>query len=124
MLKKTITYEDFNGVKRTEDFFFNLNKAELLELQFGESGGLSNILERIVAENDSQKMMEMFKKVITMSYGQKSDDGKRFIKNQQVLEYFTSTNAFSDLFMEIATDADKAAEFIKAILPADISQAS
>ena len=117
MLKKTITYTDYDGNQRTEDFYFNFNKAEVLEMEMGVAGGLSATLNKIVAEQDSKRIMEYFKDIVLKAYGQKSPDGKRFIKNQTLRDEFMQTEAYSDIFMELATDADAAAKFINAIIP-------
>lgn len=118
MLKKTITYKDFNDVERTEDFYFNLTQAEVTEMEMSTSGGLAEMLQRIVAAKDIPTIIKVFKDIILRSYGIKSADGKRFIKSTTIAEEFTQTNAYSQLFMELATNADRAAEFINAIMPA------
>lgn len=123
MLKKTITYTDFNGVNRTEDFYFNLTNAELTELEMSRKGGLTAYIERISNTQEAPELIKLFKEIIALAYGVKSDDGRRFIKNQAVLEDFTQTEAYSSLFMELATDADAAAKFISGILPADKAKA-
>lgn len=117
MLKKTMTYIDFNGESRTEDFYFNLTKAELAEMNLSTEGGLDKLIERITNTKDVPRIVEYFKRVICASYGRKSPDGRRFIKNAEVLEDFTSTQAFSDLYMELIADEQAAADFIKGILP-------
>lgn len=117
MLKKTITYTDYNNNERTEDFYFNLTKAEVMEMEMGTAGGMQEFLNRIVAEQDSAKIIEMFKKIILKAYGQKSLDGKRFIKSEELSSEFSQTEAYSDLFMELATNADAASAFINGILP-------
>ena len=122
MLKKTITYVDFDGNKRTEDFFFNITKAELMEMELSEVGGLEKMIRKIIAEQDQTKIITIFKDMIKKSYGVKSPDGRKFIKNQEVLDDFMQTEAFSDLFMELATDEEEAAKFIKGIMPADIAE--
>ena len=122
MIKKTISYEDYDGVKRTEDFYFNLSKPELVEMQTSESGGLDKRIEKMQQTQDISKIIELMKEVIQRSYGVKSDDGKRFIKNQEVLDEFLQSEAYSELFMELATDADKAAEFIQGILPKGLAE--
>lgn len=123
MLKKTITYEDYNGNKRTEDFYFNLTKAELTEMNFSVNGGIDTYISRIINEQDAGKIMEIFKEFILKAYGIKSDDGKRFIKNDQVREEFSQTEAYSELFMELATNAEAATAFINGIIPSDIRNA-
>ena len=117
MFKKTIEYTDFNGEKRKEDFYFNLSKAELLEMQLSKDGGLKDFLEKIVKTKDVPKLVEMFKKIILMSYGEKSADGKHFMKSEEIRQSFACTEAYSELFMELATNSDAAAEFINALLP-------
>lgn len=122
MLKKTITYTDYDGEKRTEDFFFYLSKAELIEMQYSENGGLEKLLEKIMKEKDTKRMMELFKKIILKAYGEKSLDGRRFIKNPELTEAFTQTEAYSELFMELATDDKAASDFINGVLPGDLSK--
>lgn len=122
MLKKTITYEDFNGGEVSEDHFFHLSRAELVELEMSTEGGLSNSLQNIIASEDGKQIIAEFKKIILGSYGKKSDDGRRFIKNQQLREEFESSEAYSTLFMELVTDAGKAAEFVNGIVPGNLAQ--
>ena len=122
MLKKTITYEDFNGETVSEDFFFHLSKAELVELEMSHEGGMSGALERIVAAEDGKAIIAEFKNLILGAYGQKSLDGKRFVKNQQMRDEFESTEAYSTLFMELVMDADAAAEFINGVIPAGMAE--
>jgi len=117
MLKKSITYEDFNGEKVTEDFFFHLSKAELVELELSHKGGLSESLQRIVEAEDGKGIIAEFKNIILTAYGQRSEDGKRFIKNTQLREEFESTEAYSELFIELVTDTDAAIEFINGVIP-------
>lgn len=117
MLKKTITFTDFDGVERTEDFYFNLTKAELLEMEMGVEGGMQKMLEKIVAAQDSKKIIETFKEIILKAYGEKSPDGRRFIKSKDIVEGFTQTEAYSKLFMELATDPKAAAAFVNGIIP-------
>jgi hypothetical protein len=118
LIKKTITYTDFNGQQQTEDFYFNLTKAELAEMELsGEGNSLKASLERIVASNDGAKIVSEFKKILEKSYGVRSADGKRFMKSPQAWEEFASSEAYSVLFMELATDANASAEFINALVP-------
>lgn len=120
MIKKTISYTDYDGNQRTEDFYFNLSKPELIEMQTSEVGGLEKKIEKISKEQDIKKIIELMKDIIQRSYGVKSDDGKRFIKNQEILDDFMQSEAYSELFMELATDADAASAFINGILPAGL----
>ena len=122
MLKKTITYEDYDGNERTEDFFFHLTEQELTEWELSVDGGLSGVLQRIVKSKDNRKMIEIFKDLLVKSYGQKTPDGRGFIKNDDVLQTFIYTQAFSDLYMELATDDKAAAEFVKGIMPAGLAK--
>lgn len=121
MLKKTIAYTDYDGNDRKEDFYFNLNKAEVVELQLGTIGGLTKTLEKIVQEKDSGRLIEYFKSIIMKAYGEKSPDGRRFIKSKELCDAFSQTEAYSNLFIELAGDAKAAAEFIDGILPKEAS---
>ena len=122
MLKKTITYTDFNGVARTEDFYFNLSKAELMEMELGTHGGFAEMLHKIVDANDAPTIMKTFKSFILKAYGEKSADGKRFIKSDEISNAFAQTEAYSQIFMELITDAEAAANFINGIIPAELAQ--
>lgn len=117
MYKITKTYTDYNGEERTEDFYFNLNKAELMEMQLSIDGGLEKKIKSIIAAKDTKEMIKIFKELVLSSYGEKSPDGKRFIKNDELREAFMQTEAYSDIFMELATDSDAASKFIKGIVP-------
>lgn len=117
MLKKTITYTDYNGVERTEDFYFNLSKAEIAEMELEIPGGMTALIERITKTKDTPSLVKMFKDLILRSYGEKSDDGRRFIKSKELKENFEQTEAYSELFMELASNADAASEFINGITP-------
>lgn len=118
MLKKTITYTDFNGNERTEDFYFNLTERELTKLELTTPGGFEGMVKRIVNAKSQIQLIELFEQLIKMSYGVKDADGIHFVKNEKVLEEFMSTQAYSDLYMELVTDADKAAAFFNGIVPA------
>lgn len=118
MLKKTITFTDYNGTSRTEDFYFNLTKAEIIEMEMGTSGGLAEMIKRIVAAQDAPAIIKVFKELILKAYGVKSPDGRRFIKSQELSDEFSQTEAYAELFTELAQDADKAAEFVNGIVPA------
>lgn len=121
MLKKRITYEDFNGEEVTEELYFNLSKAELVELELSRPGGMQEHLQKIVESEDGKAIITEFKELILMSYGQRSEDGKRFIKNQELRDEFASTEAYSQLFFELCTDAEKAAEFVNGIIPTGLA---
>lgn len=122
MLKKSVTYTDFNGEEVTEDFFFHLSKAELVELEMSHHGGLSEALKKIIASEDGKSIIAEFKKIILGSYGKRSDDGKRFIKSQELRDEFESTEAYSTLFMELVTNTESAVEFINGIIPAGMAE--
>ena len=122
MIKKTMTYTDFNGVERKEDFYFNLTKAEILEMQLEKEGGLAEKIQAIVDSKNVPELIKIFKELILRSYGKKSDDGKRFIKSPELSREFTQTEAYSELFMELATDSDAASAFINGIIPANLAK--
>lgn len=117
MLKKTITYTDYNGTERTEDFYFNLTKAEVMEMEMSTTGGMAEMIQRIVNAQDAPAIIKIFKELVLKAYGEKSPDGKRFIKNDEIRDAFAQTEAYSILFMELATDADAAAKFVNGIIP-------
>lgn len=117
MLKKTIEYVDYNDVKRKEDFYFNLSKAEVTEMELSTTGGLADTINKVVAAQDVPSIIKIFKSLILKAYGEKSPDGKRFIKSDELSEAFSQTEAYSILFMELATNSDKAAEFVNGIIP-------
>lgn len=122
MIKKTITYTDYNGNERKEDFYFNLNKAEIMRMEMSTRGGLAERIQRIVDAQDAPAIIEVFEDLIEKSFGVKAPDGRGFIKRKEDFESFKSTEAYSILFMELATDADAAAKFINGIVPADMAQ--
>lgn len=123
MLKKTVTYIDFDGNERTEDFFFNLTEQEIAEMELSTEGGLGNFINKAVAAKSQVELIDLFKKLILAAYGVKSADGRRFVKNDAVREDFMSTQAFSDIYMELVQDADKASEFFNGIVPKEKSKA-
>ena len=122
MIKKTITYTDYNGVERTENFYFNLSKAEVVEMEMSTAGGMTESIQKIVDAKDAPAIIRVFKDLVLKAYGIKSDDGRRFIKSKELSDEFMQTEAYSQIFMELATDADKAAKFINGIIPADLAQ--
>ena len=124
MLKKTITYTNYNGVECTEDFYFNLTKAEIMEMELSTSGGLAEMIQKIVAAQDAPAIIKIFKELVLKAYGEKSPDGKRFIKSEEISKAFSQTEAYSILFMELATDADAASAFVNGIVPAIDNQAT
>ena len=147
MLKKTITYIDYNGVERTEDFYFNLSKAEVLELEMGTTGGLTEMINKIVAAQDTPTLIKIFKDLVLKAYGEKSTDGRFFNKSEEISnnfmnspaydklfeklttdatdeirDAFSQTEAYSNLFMELATDAEAASKFFNGIIPDNVDK--
>lgn len=126
MLKKTIAYTDYNGNERTEDFYFNLTQAELMELEMSTTGGLGEMIQNIVKAQDAPAIIKIFKDLVLKAYGEKSPDGKRFMKVSDagvpLFIAFSQTEAYSKLFMELATDSDKAAEFVNGIVPKETAK--
>ena len=117
MLKKTITYTDYDNNERTEDFYFNLSQAEIVEMEMAYPGGMSAMLTKIIAEKDTVKLIGMFKDLVLRAYGEKSLDGKRFVKSKEISEAFSQTEAYNDLFMALALDENEAAAFVNGLLP-------
>ena len=117
MYKYTATYTDYDGVERTEDFLFNLSEAEIVEMEYGVTGGM----QRIVAAKDTKRIMDVFKDLIKRAYGVKSPDGRRFEKDEKLSKEFTETPVYSDMFMKFARDADAAAEFVNKIIPQSVA---
>ena len=122
MYTRTIKYTDYNGVEREEKFSFNLTKAEIMEMEMGTTGGLTELIKKVMATKDVPSIMKIFKDLILKAYGEKSADGKRFIKSEELSREFSQTEAYSILFMELATNADEAAKFVNGIIPADLAK--
>lgn len=120
MLKKTITYTDYFGVERTEECRFNLTESELTMMQLSQNGGMQAYLEKIIQAQDAPAIMDNFRKIIHKSYGVVSEDGRRFVKSDELSTEFEQTEAYNKLFMELCTDADAAAKFVNGILPPKI----
>ena len=118
----TKTYKDWNDVERTEDFRFNLTKAALMEMQYEQEGGMREYLQKIIDAKDQKELMRMFKDLVLRAYGEKSDDGKYFIQNEETKARFAATPVYSEIFMELSTDSDKASAFVNGIMPADINK--
>ena len=121
MYKYTATYTDYDGVERTEDFLFNLSEAEIVEMEYGVTGGMQRMLEQIVAAKDTKRIMDVFKDLIKRAYGVKSPDGRRFEKDEKLSKEFTETPVYSDMFMKFARDADAAAELVNKIIPQSVA---
>ena len=122
MLKKTVSYVDYNGVERTEDFYFNLSKAEVAEMELSVEGGFSKMLEDVVKSKDNVKIVNIFKQMVLKAYGEKSADGRRFVKSEEIAQAFAQTEAYSEIFMELALNSDAAAAFVNGIMPANLDK--
>lgn len=120
MLKKTISYTDYDGNQRTEDFYFNLSKAEITEMELSMEGGMRAYIQRIIAAKSQLELVKLFKDVVLKSYGKKSTDGRLFLKNDAIRAEFEASPAFSAIYMELMSDAQKAANFINGLMPADL----
>lgn len=121
MLKKTISYVDYNGVKREENYYFNLSKAELLEMETGTVGTFTETVSKIIAAKDQPALVKLFKDMILKAYGEKTPDG-RFEKSEEITNKFVSSAAYSELYMELATNDGAAAEFVKGVMPSDLQE--
>lgn len=122
MLMKTIKFEDWDGVEREETFYFNLSEAELMELELGTTGGFTKMMKTIVNKKDVPKLMSTFKELILKSYGEKSLDGRRFIKSKELSEEFMQTPAYDSLFIELITNAKAASDFVNGIVPKKLAE--
>ena len=126
MIKKTVTYTDYNGVERTENYYFNLSKADVMEMEMSTEGGMAESIQKIVDAKDAPAIIRVFKDLVRKAHGVKSDDGRRFMKTKpdgsRYADDFKETEAYSQIFMELATDADAAAKFVNGIVPADLAQ--
>ena len=122
MLKKLIKYTDYDGRERSENFYFYLSKAELVEMEMSEVGGMQKLIQLMIEKQDIPQIMKNMKMIIMKSYGEKSPDGRRFIKSEALSEAFSQTEAYSQLFMELATDENAAANFVNGIVPVDIDK--
>ena len=122
MIKKTIAYTDFNGTERTEDFYFNLTKAELVRMEMGIKGGMTEMLNRMIAAQDEPALVEVFEELIRKSYGVKTPDGRGFVKREEDFEAFKSTEAYSELFMELISSAEASAAFFNGVIPANLAE--
>lgn len=124
MFKEHFEYEDYNGVKREEDHYFNLSQPEIVKLNFSSAGGLKETVLRLTQEQNGGKIIELFERIIQMSIGRKSEDGRRFEKSPEIINDFVSTPMYSMLYMRLATDAEYATKFINAIVPKEVSEAA
>lgn len=122
MIKKTITYEDYNGTERVEDFYFNLSKAELTEMELSTEGGYASMLNKIINSKSLPDLMAEAKKLILKAYGEKSTDGRRFVKSEELSLAFSQTEAYSQLFTQFISDADMASKFVNGVMPAELQK--
>lgn len=122
MLKKTVKYVDYNGVERTEDFYFNLSKAEVAEMEMSVEGGFSAMLQELVNSKNNVRIVQIFKDMVLKAYGEKSPDGRRFVKSKEISEAFAQTEAYSEIFMELALNEEAAAAFVNGIMPANLGK--
>lgn len=122
MISWPITYTDYNGDTVKETCYFNIDKAELIQMQFDVNGTYNQYIERISQEHDLQRLGAEFTKLILGAYGKKSDDGRRFIKSEELTLSFKQSPAYSELLMQLLTDEEKAAKFMRGILPADLNE--
>lgn len=122
MLKKTVTYTDFNDVERTEDFYFHLTEAELSEMDLDAEGNLADKLQKIIDSKNMKEIKDAFKWIVLKAYGEKSEDGRRFMKSEEIRNNFEATQAYSDIWVELATDADAASAFVNGIMPKKINE--
>lgn len=120
MLKRTMTTVDFGGTERTEEYYFNLTRAEIMEMELNTEGGFVQMIDRISAAKSQLELAKLFKQIICKSYGVLSPDGRKFIKNDAILADFMATQAYSDLYYKLASDADEASAFFEGILPEDV----
>lgn len=117
MFKQKVKYTDYNGVEREEELYFNLSQAEVMEMQMTTTGGMAEMIEKIIAAQDVPSIIKIFKDLILKAYGEKSADGKRFIKSEELATAFSQTEAYSTLFMQLAEDAELASAFVNGIIP-------
>lgn len=124
MIKKTVQYVDFNGDSQTEDVYFNLSKAEITEMELSQQGGLlTEHIKKITEAKDNKELITLFKDILVKSIGRRSEDGKRFIKNDAIREEFMSSEAYSTIFMELAFNDEAATEFMNGVMPGDLVKA-
>lgn len=122
MLKREIKYQDFNDEEVVEEFYFNISKSELVELEVEYKDGFSGMIQKIIESKDSKELVKQFKQIVLLAYGQKSADGKHFLKSDEMKTEFSQSAAYNALFMELATDAGAADIFIKGIMPKDMNK--
>lgn len=122
MIKKTVTYKDLNGKERTETFYFHYFESEIMDMEMSEEGGLAERIQRIIDAKDQASLLKVIKKFVVDAYGIKSDDGRRFIKSQEVKDAFVECPAYSKIYMELLTNDELAAEFVNKVVPEDMAE--
>lgn len=122
MYKITETYTDYDDNQRTEDFYFNYSKAELADIQFSVAGGLAGMIDKIIKTNDTPELVKLFRELIQKAYGEKSNDGRRFMKSPELTKEFTETEAYSQIYIRLATDSKAAQDFINHVIPKDMRE--
>lgn len=120
MIKKTVKYTDFDGNERTETFYFHLSRVEASEWELSMDGGLSEHLNKIVEAKDLKTLIKLFKELVLKTYGQKSEDGRSFVKSKELTDGFAQTEAFDKLFMELATNDEAGSAFVNGVIPKDL----
>ena len=124
MLKKTIKYTNYDGVEREKDYFFNLKKSELIDLQYKTPKGFISYIEEITKSGDNSELWKAFRDIVLLAYGEKSDDGERFMKSPEISKAFEETEAFSVLIMELIEEDNAASDFINGIMPDDLGKSA
>lgn len=120
MIKKTVTFTDYNDVEKTQDYYFNLNQAEIMEMELSSAGGMSETIQNVIKSNDTSTLIAIFKDLLLKSYGKKTPEG-RFEKSEALRREFESSAAYPILFVELATDADAASKFMNGVIPANLN---
>jgi len=121
MIKKTVTYEDFNGEKKTKELWFHFSESEITNEELTTEGGLYNTIRKMTEEQDRIMLAKLFRQIILKSYGEKSADGERFMKSQEIMDNFEHSAAYDALYMELATDTQKVSDFVKGTLPKNLA---
>lgn len=121
MLTKTITYTNYNGEKRTKNFYFNLTRTELAKMELTSKAGMEATIKQMVNEDDRAKIIELFEKIVLGAYGEKSSDGEEFLKSKEIVDRFVSHPAYDVLFMELISSDKAMSDFINAVIPNDLA---
>ena len=123
MLTKAITYENYNGEKKTKNFYFHLTKSEIAKMSLYEDGGIEAKIKKMVESGNNAEIMRYFEDFVLSCYGEKSADGEEFVKNDEVRERFKNHPAYDVLFMEFIDGGAKAmSDFINGVIPASMAE--